>query len=154
MKLRIIVFIIIVSAFNLELTAQKAAAANLTDLVGVWMSENKKQKVRVSYDATRKTFTGRLEWMYEDDQSQGRKMLDVNNPNPKLKTRRVTGITFLHSFKYEGDNKFRGYIYDPVSGKEYRCLLTIRPDRKTAEIRGYILIPLIGRTEIATKVSN
>jgi uncharacterized protein (DUF2147 family) len=92
--------------------------------------------------------------MYEDDQANGRKMLDANNPNPQLRNRRVTGINFLHSFKYEGNRKFRGYIYDPVSGKEYRCLLTLRPDHKTAEIRGYILIPWIGRTEIATKVDK
>jgi uncharacterized protein (DUF2147 family) len=133
--------------------AQKDASY-FPDLCGVWLSENKKQKVRVIYDAKTKSYTGRLEWMYEDDQTQGRKLLDANNPNVKLRNRRVTGINFLHSFKSEGESKFRGYIYDPISGKEYRCLMTLRPDRKTAEIRGYIIIPWIGRTEIATKLSN
>jgi len=140
--------------FCSEFQSQTSDKSYFPDLIGVWLSENKKQKVRVGYDSKSKTYTGKLEFMYEDDQANGRKMLDVNNPNPQLRNRRVTGINFLHSFKYEGNRKFRGYIYDPVSGKEYRCLLTLRPDHKTAEIRGYILIPWIGRTEIATKVDK
>lgn len=124
------------------------------ELLGLWLSENKKQKVRVSYNPKTKHYTGKIEYMYEDDQAAGRKLLDSKNPNETLRNRRVTGINFLHDFQHETGSKFRGYIYDPISGKDYRCLLTIRPDKKTAEIRGYILIPWIGRTEIATKVSE
>lgn len=151
MKNKLILFILL--GFTHNVIAQKDPSY-FPDLCGVWLSENKKQKVRVAYDAKSKTYTGKLEWMYEDDASQGRRLLDVNNPNVNLRNRRVTGINFLHSFKYENNSRFRGYIYDPISGKEYRCLMTLRPDRKTAEIRGYIMIPWIGRTEIATKVSN
>jgi uncharacterized protein (DUF2147 family) len=123
-------------------------------VMGVWLSENKKQKVRVTYDEKKKMYFGQIIWMYEDDQENGRKLLDINNPNPKLRTRRVTGINLMHSFKHEGNGVFRGYVYDPISGKEYRCLMTLQPDKKTAHIRGYILIPWIGRTEIATKISD
>lgn len=123
-------------------------------VLGVWLTENKKQKVKVTYDAAKKTYTGKIIWMHEDDQAAGRTMLDKNNPNPKLRTRRVTGINLMHSFLHEGDGVFRGYVYDPISGKEYRCLMTLQPDKKTAHIRGYIMIPWIGRTEIATKISD
>lgn len=146
------VLFIVSILFSTNIEAQHSDKAYFPDLIGLWLSENKKQKVRVSYDSRSKMYTGKIEYMYEDDQVNGRKLLDANNPNPKLKSRRVTGINLLHSFKFEGGTKFRGYIYDPISGKEYRCLLTLRPDRKTAEIRGYILLPWIGRTEIATKV--
>lgn len=123
-------------------------------VLGVWLSENKKQKVRVTYDAAKKTYTGKIIWMYEDDQAAGRTMLDKNNPNAKLRNRRITGINLMRSFLHEGGGVFRGYVYDPISGKEYRCLMTLQPDGKTAHIRGYILIPWIGRTEIATKISD
>ena len=126
----------------------------MPDVLGTWLSENKKQKVKVSYDPTKKIYNGKIVWMYEDDQEQGRILLDKNNPNPKLRSRRVTGINLLFNFVHEGKGVFRGYIYDPISGKEYRCLLTLQPDRKTAHIRGYILIPWIGRTEVATKISD
>lgn len=129
-------------------------ADDLSHVTGYWLSENKKQKVYVFYNSSFKKFYGRIDYMYEDDQKEGRIMLDSKNPNPKLRNRRVTGINLLLDFIYEGKGKFRGYIYDPVSGKNYRCLLTLRPDGKTAEIRGYIFHPLIGRTEIASKVDK
>ncbi len=141
--------------FNLGIEAEPAKdPAFFPDLLGVWLSENKKQRIRVTYNPKTKMYTGKVEYMYEDDASAGRVMLDTNNPNVKLRKRRITGINMLYNFLYEGDSKFRGYVYDPISGKEYRCLMTLRPDRKTAEIRGYIFFPWIGRTEIATKYSN
>lgn len=142
--------LIFIGFLSIEIFAQDYVPG----VLGVWLSENKKQKVRVSYDATKKIYNGKLVWMYEDDQAEGRTLIDKNNPNPKLRNRRVTGINFMHSFKHEGDGVFRGYIYDPISGKEYRCMMTLQPDNKTAHIRGYILIPWIGRTEVATKISD
>ncbi len=123
-------------------------------VLGTWLTENKKQKVKVSYDAAKKVYTGKITWMYEDDQAEGRVLLDSKNPNPKLRNRRVTGINLMQNFIHEGNGVFRGYVYDPISGKQYRCLMTLQPDKKTAHIRGYILIPWIGRTEIATKISE
>lgn len=139
----------------LGFTSPKLLAQDyVSGVLGVWLSENKKQKVRVTYDPIKKMYTGKIIWMYEDDQAAGHTLLDEKNPNPKLRTRRVTGINLMHSFLHEGDGVFRGYVYDPISGKEYRCLMTLQPDKKTAHIRGYIMIPWIGRTEIATKISD
>ena len=120
---------------------------------GVWESENKKQRIRVTYNETSKKYYGKVIWMYEDDQEQGRTLIDAKNPNPKLRNRRVTGINLMYSFIDEGHGKFRGYVYDPISGKSYKCLLTMIGENK-ANIRGYIFHPLIGRTEIATKISD
>jgi uncharacterized protein (DUF2147 family) len=120
---------------------------------GVWESENKKQRIRVTYNEATKKYNGKVIWMYEDDQEQGRTLIDAKNPNPKLRNRRVTGINLMYSFIDEGHGKFRGYVYDPISGKSYKCLLTMIGENK-ANIRGYIFHPLIGRTEIATKISD
>ncbi len=128
--------------------------AYMSAVVGTWLTENKKQKVKVIYDPAKKIYTGKITWMYEDDQAEGRVLLDSKNPNPKLRNRRVTGINLMQNFIHEGNGVFRGYVYDPISGKQYRCLMTLQPDKKTAHIRGYILIPWIGRTEIATKISE
>lgn len=132
----------------------RAQDTYVPSVLGTWLSENKKQKIKVTYDPDKKVYNGKILWMYEDDQSEGRILLDKNNPDPRLRNRRVTGINLLHSFRHEGKKVFRGWVYDPISGKEYRCLMTLKPDNKTAYIRGYILIPWIGRTEIATKISD
>ena len=151
MGIRIFCFVLLTA---LGLKISWAQESYMPGVLGVWLSENKKQKVRVTYDAVKKTYTGKIIWMYEDDQEQGRVLVDKNNPNPKLRTRRITGINLMLNFLHEGDGVFRGYVYDPISGKQYRCLMTLQPDKKTAHIRGYILIPWIGRTEIATKISE
>jgi len=148
---RLIILFSFLFATSESLFAQKDY---MPEVLGTWLSENKKQKVKVTFDEVKRVYTGKITWMYEDDQTEGRVLLDKKNPNPKLRTRRVTGINLMHSFVYEGNKVFRGYIYDPISGKEYRCMMTLQPDNKTAHIRGYILIPWIGRTEIATKVSD
>lgn len=150
----LLLIVTLFSLFRFGIVSAQSEDGYSKDLLGVWLSENKKQRVRVFYDANAKAYHGKIEWMYEDDQANGRVLLDSNNPNPKLRSRRVTGVNFLHHFRHQGDGKFKGYIYDPISGKEYRCNMTLRPDRKTAEIRGYIFMPWIGRTEIATKISN
>ncbi len=149
--IRIFCFVLLVALGSKISWAQESY---MPGVLGVWLSENKKQKVRVTYDATKKIYTGKIIWMYEDDQAEGRVLLDKNNPNPKLRTRRITGINLMLNFQHEGDGVFRGYVYDPISGKQYRCLMTLQPDKKTAHIRGYIMIPWIGRTEIATKISD
>ena len=151
MGIRIFCFVLLTA---LGLKISWAQESYIPGVLGVWLSENKKQKVRVTYDAVKKTYTGKIVWMYEDDQEQGRVLLDKNNPNPKLRTRRITGINLMLNFLHEGDGVFLGYVYDPISGKQYRCLMTLQPDKKIAHIRGYILIPWIGRTEIATKISE
>jgi len=137
---------------TLALSAPVFIFSQNKDLLGVWLSENKKQKIFVYYNKATKKYNGRIAWMYEDDQANGRKMYDVNNTNPKLRTRRITGIDLLTDFEQEDTNEFFGKIYDPVSGKFYKCNLEILPGGKTAKIRGYIFHPIFGRTEIATKL--
>lgn len=50
--------------------------------------------------------------------------------------------------KWEG-----GTILDPANGKEYSCYITESADGKTLEVRGYMGISLLGRTQIWHRVS-
>jgi uncharacterized protein (DUF2147 family) len=145
------IFIFFFICFYQNLTALTDAAC-FPDLIGTWMTENKKQIVKVSYNTSTKIYPGQIIWMYEDDSAQGRYLLDTKNPKPELQKRRVTGINLIYSLKYKSGNKFKGYIYDPNSGKDYSCNLKLSADRKTVEIRAYIFSPIIGRTEVATKI--
>jgi uncharacterized protein (DUF2147 family) len=53
----------------------------------------------------------------------------------------------LDGFDYAGEGKWKnGRVYDPNSGKTYKCKLTL-VDENTLELRGYIGISLLGRTE-------
>ena len=47
-----------------------------------------------------------------------------------------------------------GYIIDPKNGEIYHCKMTIDPDGNTLQVRGYIGIPLFGRTQTWTRITN
>ena len=64
---------------------------------------------------------------------QGAGQRDVNNANPKLRSRKLLGMPVLTGFKDEGD-LWRGQIYDPKGGKSYRSV--IRRKGNTLEVKG------------------
>lgn len=71
---------------------------------------------------------------------------DRQNPDKALQSRPIVGMVFLLGFTYEDGNYTGGTIYDPESGKTYKCKMTL--DGDTLNVRGYIGTPLLGRTEI------
>ncbi len=81
----------------------------------------------------------------------GQPKVDRNNPDPDLKTRPLLGLQVLEGFGYSGENVWKGgTIYDPDNGKTYKCKMTLT-DPKRLEVRGYIGISWLGRTEVWTR---
>ncbi len=54
----------------------------------------------------------------------GKPPIDANNPDPKLRSRPVQGITILSGFKPDG-KIWSGTIYDPRAGKSYKSTLAL-----------------------------
>lgn len=80
---------------------------------------------------------------------------DDNNPDPELRRREVTGITFLSGFKqnprsakWEG-----GRVYSPDNGRTYKGKVWLEDD-DTLKMRGYIGVSLLGRTAVFKRVST
>lgn len=65
---------------------------------------------------------------------EGADQRDINNPEPRLRTRRLLGMPVLSNFREEED-LWRGRIYDPKSGKSYRSVIR-RTGPNTIEVRG------------------
>ena len=65
---------------------------------------------------------------------QGADQRDVNNRDPKKRSRKLLGMPVLTGFKEEND-LWRGQIYDPKSGKTYRSVIR-RIDANTLEVKG------------------
>ncbi len=53
---------------------------------------------------------------------------DVNNPDAKLRSRKLLGLAVLSGFTRDGD-EWRGRIYDPKTGKDYRSVLEAHGNR-------------------------
>jgi len=92
------------------------------------------------------TYCGKIVWL-RDPLKEGKPVVDDKNPVDSLKVRPVLGLEILRNFTYAGDNVWSGgKIYDPKSGNDYSAKMTL-VDEKNLDLRGYVVIPLFGRTE-------
>jgi uncharacterized protein (DUF2147 family) len=77
---------------------------------------------------------------------------DDKNPDPALRSRPLTGLELFEGFSWDGEGRWTGgTIYDPNSGKTYRCIITW-VDENTLSVRGFVGIPMLGRTETWKRV--
>jgi uncharacterized protein (DUF2147 family) len=117
--------------------------------VGIWTNEEGKARFEI-YQSGNKLH-GKIIQLKEPLRN-GKPKLDENNPDKKLRNRPLQGMVFMKDFKYDNGNKWDdGTIYDPESGKTYSCYMKMTGKDKM-EVKGYIGISLIGRTQNWTRV--
>ena len=80
--------------------------------------------------------------------------LDELNPDPQLQARTILGLDLFESFRFDGEERWvGGTIYDARSGSTYDCEMWFEgSDRSLLWARGYVGIPLFGRTESFERV--
>jgi uncharacterized protein (DUF2147 family) len=77
--------------------------------------------------------------------------------NGNLKDKPILGMTIMTGLKQNPDDTNEwtgGSIMDPKTGKTYHCTLTVSGDGNQLEVRGYIGISLLGRSQTWIKVSG
>lgn len=80
--------------------------------------------------------------------------LDVNNPDKEKQKQKTLGLNILNGFVFDGTDTWKsGTIYDPKNGKTYSCKITAN-ENGDLNIRGYIGVSVLGRTEIFAKLKN
>ncbi len=137
------------------LTATNPFGTGLSDILGVWKTETGEAKVEIFMCG--ENICGRIIWLknpvYTDssDGDIGAPVIDKKNPDPALRSRPVLGLRILEGFTAEGNSNWgNGTCYDPKSGHTYHGKMHLSsPDR--LELRGYIGIPLFGRTSVWTR---
>ncbi|MXV16236.1 DUF2147 domain-containing protein [Hufsiella ginkgonis] len=96
-------------------------------------------------------YFGKVIWLKEP-LKDGKPRLDWHNPDTQLQNRPILGLEILRDFKYDRDGLWDdGTIYDPKSGKTYRCKMMMDSSDKL-EIRGYKGVSLLGKTEVWIRV--
>ena len=135
--------------FTFLLLVACAGIADESDIEGTWLTEDADGWVELSLEGT--TLSGLIAGSPNTIQGTPPR-LDVENPDPELRTRQLDGLKFLRDFRYDGNGRWTdGSIYDPNSGKTYKGTISII-DRDTLKLRGYIGISLFGRSETWTRV--
>jgi uncharacterized protein (DUF2147 family) len=118
-------------------------AANPDAIEGIWLTENGKSKVQISEQGGH--LSGRLIWL-KDPLRDGKPKLDMHNESASLRGRPLIGLTLIHGFSFKNGRWEDGKIYNPEDGKTYSCTLALK-DPGTLEVRGYVLNPLLGKTQ-------
>ena len=59
----------------------------------------------------------------------------------------IVGMQILWGFRKDGDQYSGGEILDPENGKIYRAKMKLMRDGTRLEVRGFIGIPLLGRSQ-------
>jgi uncharacterized protein (DUF2147 family) len=64
-----------------------------------------------------------------------------------LKNKPVVGMNILRGVRQTGNTYSTGEILDPDEGQVYKCRIALLDDGRKLEVRGYIGIPLFGRSQ-------
>ena len=121
--------------------------------IGVWATEKGGGHVKIVQCGDK--LCGSLVWLKEPLNKEGKDKIDSENPDPALQSRKLLGLPLLDGFVSDGDQKVwsGGTIYNPDDGKTYSCKLTMQ-DPKTMQVRGYVGISLLGKTQIWKRVEQ
>jgi uncharacterized protein (DUF2147 family) len=130
---------------------KKADQKEADRLIGVWAPSNGRALVKVQNIAGK--YYGRIVKLKEpNDPETGKPKLDKNNPDESLRDTPLLGYRMLKDFVYAGDDEWtEGTIYDPLSGSLYSCTIKMKKDGNL-DIRGYIGVKALGRTDVWTRV--
>ncbi len=130
--------------------AQESAEADR--LIGVW--EPSHGKARVKIEKIGEKYYGKIVWLREPiDPVTNQPKVDKNNPDESMRLVPLKGYRILKDFNYSGKDEWTdGTIYDPENGNTYSCVIKMR-DENTLDIRGYIGVKALGRTDVWTRVA-
>ncbi len=144
--MRYIKCILILFALSLSAYAQQA-----DDIIGTWINPSAEGKIKIF--KVGEIYFGNLVWLKNPLNNAGQPKLDEKNPDPTKRNRKVQGLLMLTNFKFDAVEKkwLNGQIYDAKNGKAYSCKMSMS-GKDALDIRGFIGISLLGRTETWKRV--
>lgn len=143
------------SAVVILATMTGAVAANEPDVIGRWMTQGGEGVIAIARCGS--SICGRIDWMEMAAGVQPAAMpRDQNNPDPARRRQSICGLEIIYGFKHDQSDPNRweaGSIYDPQSGHTYQANITLK-DSDHLQLRGYLGIPLLGATQVWTRVAQ
>ena len=131
------------------------AAAQAASPAGLWKTvddNTKKEKSLVRIVESGGVYTGKVEKVIDPDSPKDATCKDCTDDR---KDKPVVGMTIIRNMKASAGDKnvFEGGdILDPNNGKVYSAKLTLVDGGKKLDVRGYIGMPMLGRTQTWQRV--
>jgi uncharacterized protein (DUF2147 family) len=143
--------VVVAGLLSLVAAPEAAAAAETVDTVaaasGRWLTEPRDGIIEVTVNGA-----GKLEGRIVGGSHPGR--LDEKNPDAAQRDKPLRGQLILRDMSFEGKSHWTGgTIYDPDSGKTYKCNLDLLADG-SLKVRGYIGFSLLGKSQMWTRYTG
>jgi uncharacterized protein (DUF2147 family) len=141
---------------NVSLMLAIGAAGSLTSMaawadgspVGLWKTvddQSGKPKALIRISENNGELTGKVEKLFRTPEQDQNPTCD--KCDGARKDQPVIGMTILTGLKKEGEEYTGGEILDPSNGKVYKSKLSVADGGKKLNLRGYIGMPILGRTQ-------
>jgi uncharacterized protein (DUF2147 family) len=135
--------------FALATLAVPFAQASDASPVGLWKAiddNSGKPTALIRITEERGELRGKIEQLFR---------APGEDPNPKCtlcsdarKDQPIIGMTIVSGLKKDGDEYKNGEILDPNNGKIYKSKLSVHDGGKKVEVRGYVGVPMFGRSQV------
>lgn len=131
------------------LIATASLAQQASPVVGLWKNiddHTGKPKALIRITENNGEIKGKIEKLYREAGEEAQPKCD--KCDDERKDQPVIGMTILTGMKQDGGEFNGGKILDPNNGKVYRSKMTLVEGGKKLNVRGYIGMPMIGRTQV------
>lgn len=121
-----------------------AGPASASTPLGLWINQKQTAVVRVAPCET--GLCARIVWLAKPYRKDGTLKRDAGQP--------WCGLTVVRDWRPGADAAAwaAGTVHDPASGATYRGRLRLSGD--SLEVRGFVLVPLLGRTLVWRRVAS
>jgi uncharacterized protein (DUF2147 family) len=118
--------------------------ADPSKMIGTWIDHT--GRGAVEFSPCGGAVCGRIVWMKEPVDAQGKPYKDGLNPNPSLRANPVCGLQIIGDAKPQGDGSLdQGWIYNPEDGAKYSVeVKLISPN--ILRVHGYMGMKVFGET--------
>lgn len=121
-------------------------------VIGLWLTEEGNSQIEITKTPNGQ-FAGRIVWMEEPLDEQGKPKVDKENPNSAMRNRPLQNLMILQGFTYNANRKewSGGTIYDPKEGKTYDAVMRL-DGNNTMVLRGFVMgMRMLGRNSAWTR---
>jgi len=127
-------------------------AASLLSAAGVWKQVDEQGKVGalVTISEEGGVYVGRLSKLFLDPGDDPNPIC-TKCPGDRL-NQPVLGLIFIEGMKQSGLDYEDGTILDPETGDIYHAKMRLSPDGTELNVRGYVGLPILGRTQTWVRV--
>ena len=106
--------------------------ASAQTILGIWTNENNTS--RIEFYQSGNSYSAKLVWLQESNDKKGNPKLDKNNPDEKLRSRKVVGSIIIWGLNFQSNKWTAGTIYNPEKGVMADCVITM-PDANTLKMK-------------------